>query len=93
MRAVGASREESHALFTPVDEEAEGAAYVPIPRGSITVHNERVVHGSGPNLSSGWRKVGQRRAARRQPPACSAAGQPPSPLELCGLRELYSSAL
>lgn len=55
--AVGASREESHALCTPVDEEAEGAVYVPIARGDITVHNERVVHGSGPNLSSGWRKV------------------------------------
>ncbi len=55
--AVGATREESHALYTPVDEGAEGAVYVPISRGDITVHNERVVHGSGPNLSSGWRKV------------------------------------
>ncbi len=25
--------------------------------GDMTVHNERVVHGSGPNLSSGWRNA------------------------------------
>lgn len=38
---VGASREESHALCTPIDEVAEGAVYVPINRGDITVHNVR----------------------------------------------------
>jgi hypothetical protein len=46
--AVGASREESHALYTLVDEGGrDRVAYCPIPRGDITVHNERVVHGSG----------------------------------------------
>ncbi len=54
---VGANREESHALHTPIDEVAEGAQYVCINRGDITVHNERVIHGSGPNLSTGWRKA------------------------------------
>lgn len=30
---------------------------MPIKRGDITVHNERVIHGSGPNLSNGWRRA------------------------------------
>lgn len=38
-----------------VDEAAEAVVYVPIRRGDITVHNERVVHGSGANRSDGWR--------------------------------------
>ena len=54
MHAVGASREESHALHTVLREEDE-VEHVPIARGDITVHNESVIHGSGPNLSSGWR--------------------------------------
>ena len=49
--------ESSHALMTDVDEEGEGARYVEIRRGDITVHNELVVHGSGPNLSDGWRRA------------------------------------
>ncbi|KAK9908482.1 hypothetical protein WJX75_008555 [Coccomyxa subellipsoidea] len=51
---VGASREESHALHTVLREE-DVVEHVPIARGDITVHNESVIHGSGPNLSSGWR--------------------------------------
>ena len=47
--AVGQTREESHGLYTHVDEAAERVVYVPITRGDITVHNESVVHGSGPN--------------------------------------------
>ena len=52
-------RDESHALFTHVDEasEALGVHYVEIARGDITVHNERIVHGSGPNKSSRWRRA------------------------------------
>jgi len=50
-------REESHALFTMVDEGLEEVHYVEIGRGDITVHNERVVHGSGPNTSQGWRRA------------------------------------
>ena len=30
---------------------------VPINRGDITVHDQRVVHGSGPNNSQGWRRA------------------------------------
>lgn len=54
---VGKTREESHALYTPLDENTENVVYVPIKRGDITVHDERVVHGSGPNMSSGWRNA------------------------------------
>eukprot|EP00983_Pelagomonas_calceolata_P040699 1137735-Pelagomonas_calceolata.AAC.4 len=50
--AVAGSREESHALCTHVDEEKENVVHVPIKRGSITVHDERVVHGSGANRSN-----------------------------------------
>jgi len=49
--------ESSHALVTAVDEARERVNYVEIKRGDITVHNERVVHGSGPNLSDGWRRA------------------------------------
>jgi ectoine hydroxylase-related dioxygenase (phytanoyl-CoA dioxygenase family) len=34
-----------------VDEVNESVAYVPVKRGSITVHNESVIHGSGANKS------------------------------------------
>jgi ectoine hydroxylase-related dioxygenase (phytanoyl-CoA dioxygenase family) len=30
---------------------------MPIRRGDITVHNERVLHGSGGNRTSGWRRA------------------------------------
>lgn len=56
-RPVGRSREESHALVTDVDESTEDVVYVPIQRGDITVHNERVVHGSGANRSNSWRNA------------------------------------
>ncbi|KAK3277505.1 hypothetical protein CYMTET_14491 [Cymbomonas tetramitiformis] len=49
--------ESSHALCTEVDEEKEKPLYVEISRGDITVHNENVVHGSGPNRSEGWRRA------------------------------------
>ena len=53
---MGASRKDSHALFTEVDEEREDVRLAALHRGDITVHNERVVHGSGPNLTDAWRK-------------------------------------
>jgi len=58
--AFGNSREEAHALVCNVDDSESGndtSHYVPINRGDITVHNERVIHGSGPNLSDGWRRA------------------------------------
>lgn len=48
----------SHALctaLTPTDELR--VRKVPIARGDITVHDQRVVHGSGCNESEGWRRA------------------------------------
>lgn len=53
---VGASREDSHALVTQLRPDDE-VAHVPVARGSVSVHSERVVHGSGPNLSPAWRRA------------------------------------
>lgn len=49
-------RGESHALGTdllPTDEPIT----VPISRGDVTVHNERVMHGSGGNTTAGFRRA------------------------------------
>ncbi len=54
---VGRTREESHALGTTVDEAVDDIRYAEIRRGDVTVHDERVVHGSGPNCSQGWRRA------------------------------------
>ena len=54
--AVGATREDSHALYLNLQDD-DIVKSVPIKRGDITVHDERVAHGSGPNMSSGWRKA------------------------------------
>ena len=50
-------REQSHTLICEVDEEREEVRPVPIRRGDVTVHDERVVHGSGGNNSAGWRRA------------------------------------
>jgi len=58
--AFGKSREEAHALVCDVDDGENGkdtSHLVPINRGDITIHNERIIHGSGPNLSDGWRRA------------------------------------
>ena len=39
-----------------MDEANENVSLAVLKRGDITVHNERVVHGSGPNMTEGWRK-------------------------------------
>ena len=54
--AVTVGREGSHALCMQLGPDDE-PAYVPIRRGDITVHDERVAHGSGPNLTDQWRKA------------------------------------
>lgn len=54
--AVGKTRQDSHALYLSLKAD-DSVVPVPIKRGDITVHDERVAHGSGPNLSSGWRKA------------------------------------
>ena len=50
------NRDDSHTLVieTHPDEEI---IYLPVKRGSITIHDERIVHGSAGNNSSDWRKT------------------------------------
>lgn len=47
--ASGNSRDDGHALTTEVDESVEEVRLAPAKRGSITIHDEFVVHGSGGN--------------------------------------------
>ena len=50
--------ESSHALATTLSPADEASVRtVEIKRGDITVHDQRVVHGSGPNNSEGWRRA------------------------------------
>jgi phytanoyl-CoA hydroxylase len=49
-------REKSHTLVTDVAPQ-DDVRLVPIARGDITVHNERVLHGSGGNFSASWRRA------------------------------------
>lgn len=49
-------REETHALSIDLLEEDE-LVPLPVKRGDITVHNERIIHGSGGNPSGRWRRT------------------------------------
>ncbi len=49
-------RGESHALGTDLRPDDTPVA-VPISRGDVTVHNERVLHGSGGNRTAGFRRA------------------------------------
>lgn len=46
---IGDTRDEGHALTVQVDMEKEDVRLAPAKRGSITIHDEYVVHGSGGN--------------------------------------------
>ena len=50
------NRDESHTLVIEMKDTDE-VAYLPVKRGSITIHDERIVHGSGGNDSQEWRKT------------------------------------
>lgn len=50
-------RGKSHTLVADVDEAKDRVAWAEIARGDITVHNERVAHGSGGNSTAGWRRA------------------------------------
>ena len=53
---AGGSRDDSHTLVIdrlPTDE----VVYLPVRRGDVTIHDERIVHGSGGNVSKAWRKT------------------------------------
>lgn len=49
-------RGKSHTLVTEL-RKGDHVALAPIARGDVTVHNERVLHGSGGNKSDGWRRA------------------------------------
>ncbi len=49
-------RGESHALGTELRAD-DVVLPTPITRGDVTVHNERVLHGSGGNHTAGWRRA------------------------------------
>ena len=44
--AVSGSREDSHALHTPLKPE-DTVVHQPVPRGGVTVHSQATMHGSG----------------------------------------------
>lgn len=46
---LSGSRDEGHALTLQLDEDKEDIRLAPAKRGSITIHDEWVVHGSGGN--------------------------------------------
>lgn len=50
--ATGTGREDGHALTTTVDVDVEPVTLAPSPKGSMTIHDEYVVHGSGGNHST-----------------------------------------
>jgi len=52
-----ATREDAHTLVTDVDEKKEKIEVLAVPKGGITVHNERIAHASGGNLTTGWRRT------------------------------------
>uniref|UniRef100_A0A7S2S1V4 Phytanoyl-CoA dioxygenase n=1 Tax=Mucochytrium quahogii TaxID=96639 RepID=A0A7S2S1V4_9STRA len=49
-------REQSHTLCIDL-KETDRVILLPVKRGDITVHNERIVHGSGGNHSERWRRT------------------------------------
>jgi len=56
-RPLAGDRGRSHTLLTDVDPLRDEVRPVPIRRGDVTVHDERVLHGSGGNRSTGWRRA------------------------------------
>ena len=50
------SRDESHLLV--IDQKVgDKVLHLPVSRGSVTIHDERIVHGSSGNLTTDWRKT------------------------------------
>ena len=49
-------RDEAHTLTVQLSDKDE-IVTLPVRRGSITVHNERIVHGSAGNQTDGWRRT------------------------------------
>lgn len=53
---ISISRDDSHTLVITAKPD-DKMVYLPIKRGRITIHDERIVHGSGGNNSEHWRKT------------------------------------
>lgn len=49
-------RDEAHTLTVQLSEQ-DAIVTLPVRRGDITVHNERIVHGSAGNQTDGWRRT------------------------------------
>lgn len=49
-------RGKNHTLVAAVDPARDRIRSAVMPRGSVTVHHERTVHGSGGNTSARWRR-------------------------------------
>jgi hypothetical protein len=49
-------RDDSHTLIIESNPN-DKLVYLPVKRGDITIHDERIVHGSGGNNSDKWRKT------------------------------------
>lgn len=50
------TRDDSHTLIIETRPD-DKIVYLPVRRGSVTIHDERIVHGSGGNMSDEWRKT------------------------------------
>ena len=50
------NREDSHTLVME-SKPSDELVYLPVKRGSITIHDEKIIHGSGGNTSDAWRKT------------------------------------
>ena len=50
------SRDDSHTLVIE-SKPTDHVVYLPVKRGSVTIHDERIVHGSGGNFTDEWRKT------------------------------------
>ena len=50
------NRDDSHTLVI-ASKPDDKVIHLPVKRGSITIHDERIVHGSGGNESTDWRKT------------------------------------
>jgi ectoine hydroxylase-related dioxygenase (phytanoyl-CoA dioxygenase family) len=49
-------RDEAHTLAIELGAD-DRIVTLPVRRGGITVHNERIVHGSAGNITDGWRRT------------------------------------
>ena len=56
-RPLTGDRDESHTLVADVDEGDPAIVEAPLRRGEALAFRERIVHGSGGNVSERWRRA------------------------------------